>query len=384
MRLPQQRAGARVERLEVAFASAREQQVRGRRQDAAVGDVGHLELPLLAPGAGIERDHRAVAGRFGPRVDRRAAEARARRARPTKFCGPPPTKFAADLVLRRRGRIDARVVFPGGDVEQAGARAVGRRIPVGAALIAGIGRLVRAGCGVCIGRPRSSKPLIQFTLTNGLPEEELAGRAIEHVEVAVAVGPRITLMPAAVPVVDQHRDLHRVVVVDIVRRELVMPFQLAGVGVERDDRIGVEVVAWPLRAVVVGAGVADAPIRQVELRIVGAGHPDRAAAVLPGVGIAEALRVGFGQRLPRLVAGLAGRRNRVEAPCLLAGRRVVGGDEAADAVLAAADADDHLVLDDQRRVRDRIAVRGLRDRGLPDAAARSSRRWRSAARRACP
>ena len=76
-----------------------------------------------------------------------------------------------------------------------------------------------------------------------------------------------------------------------MRRELVVPPELAGVRVERDDRIGVEVVAGPLRAVVVGADVADAPVGQVELRIVGARQPDRPAAVLPGLGIADG-RVG--------------------------------------------------------------------------------------------
>ena len=44
------------------------------------------------------------------------------------------------------------------------------------------------GCGVWIGRPFSSSPLAQFTLTNGLPSRNLPVDAIEHVEESVAVG----------------------------------------------------------------------------------------------------------------------------------------------------------------------------------------------------
>ena len=83
-----------------------------------------------------------------------------------------------------------------------------------------------------------------------------------------------------------------------------------------------------------------------ELGVVRARDPDRSAAVLPVVAA------------PRFAAGLAGARNRVEAPNLLAGLHVVRGDEAADTVLAAARADDHQVLDDERR--HRHGVRELR------------------------
>ena len=48
-------------------------------------------------------------------------------------------------------------------------------------------------------------------------------------------------------------------------------------------------------------------------------------------------------------------RDGVEAPRALAGLRVVRVDESADAVLGAGDADDHLVLDDERREGHRVA-----------------------------
>ena len=56
----------------------------------------------------------------------------------------------------------------------------------------------------------------------------------------------------------------------------------------------------------------------------------------------------------------------VEAPRALAGLRVVGVDEAANAVLAAGDADDHLVLDDQRRDRRGVADLVVLERRVPD------------------
>ena len=62
--------------------------------------------------------------------------------------------------------------------------------------------------------------------------------------------------------------------------------------------------------------------------------------------------------LPRLAAGLAGGGDRVEAPDLLARVHVVRGDETADAVLAAARADDDEIVDDERR--HRHGVRELR------------------------
>ena len=64
--------------------------------------------------------------------------------------------------------------------------------------------------------------------------------------------------------VGQHRDLHRIVVEIVVRRELVIPFQLAGIGIERDHGIAVEVVAGAVVAVPIGPGIADAPVGQIQ------------------------------------------------------------------------------------------------------------------------
>jgi hypothetical protein len=53
----------------------------------------------------------------------------------------------------------------------------------------------------------------------------------------------ITLIRVLAQLSIEHRHLDRVVVVDVVRRELVVPLERAGIRVERDDRVGVEFVA---------------------------------------------------------------------------------------------------------------------------------------------
>src|SRR5687767_5294584 len=111
-------------------------------------------------------------------------------------------------------------------------------------------------------------------------------------------------------------------------------------------------------AVVIRTGVAGAPIDEVQLGVVAAGDPGGGAARLPTVAG------------PRLVGGLAFAGDRPEAPELLAGLGVVGVEEAADAVLAAGDADDDLVPDGQRRARRRVAVARVRHLRLPAQRAR--------------
>src|SRR5712691_8917418 len=66
----------------------------------------------------------------------------------------------------------------------------------------------------------------------------------------------------------------------IVRRELEMPFQCSRVRIERYHRVAVKIVALTLGAVVVGAGIARGPVQQPRLRIVGASQPRGGAAVL--------------------------------------------------------------------------------------------------------
>src|SRR5215471_15103328 len=101
-----------------------------------------------------------------------------------------------------------------------------------------------------------------------------------------------------------------------------MPLEPSRIRIERDDRIGVEIVAGPLIRVPVGTGVADSPIRQVELRIERSRDPDRAAPVFPRLGIAVRFGNG-GTRRPCFETGFTGARNGMEAPDLLAASSIV-------------------------------------------------------------
>src|SRR5207342_917194 len=100
--------------------------------------------------------------------------------------------------------------------------------------------------------------------------------------------------------------------------------------------------------------IAGPEVHQVRFSVVGATVPDRRAAGLPRVA------------RPRFVAGFARARNRIEAPGLLAVLGIEGGDEPANAAVAARHADDDLVLEDQRRVRNRELVHGARRLGVPE------------------
>ena len=104
-----------------------------------------------------------------------------------------------------------------------------------------------------------------------------------------------------------------------------MAVDLARLGTDGEHGRRVQAVEGAARRRIVGLGVAGPPIDEVELGIVRARAPRRRPAVQP--------RVGAGG--PRLVAGLAGPRDRVAAPQLLAGRGVPAVEEAAGGGLAA-------------------------------------------------
>src|SRR6266481_2386475 len=96
----------------------------------------------------------------------------------------------------------------------------------------------------------------------------------------------------------------------------MVELELAGVGIEPDDRGGVEVGAGsrpallPIRAAPVEQRrrVSGAPPHRIGFRIVSAGHPAAAAAGAPGVAAPGRLGLvgaGDGEELPLLLPGLA-------------------------------------------------------------------------------
>ena len=149
---------------------------------------------------------------------------------------------------------------------------------------------------------------------------------------------------------------------------------LAGIEIQRDQRVGVEVVAGPVRSVEIGRWIADDEVNPVGHKI-DRGILPHAAPEL-GIGIANlGERVLFGLDIAMHIAAgcILGRpnpdgilRNGVEVPELLAGLGVIGAHEAADAVLAAIGTDQHLVLHHRRRHRLAIPEFGISDVGGPD------------------
>src|SRR5215470_1378013 len=108
-----------------------------------------------------------------------------------------------------------------------------------------------------------------------------------------------------------------------------MPLQFACIRIQRDDRARVKIVAGTRISVPVWACVPRAPINEVQFRIVAAGRPYRAAAVLPALAA------------PRLVARFARFGNHMEAPFLVSVLCVECCDVTAYAVFTTGGAEDH-------------------------------------------
>lgn len=155
---------------------------------------------------------------------------------------------------------------------------------------------------------------------------------------------------------EQHRLVRRVEIPDVVRQFLGRPLQFAGVGIQRDHRVGVQVVALAFVAEVIRRGIADAPVQGVGFRVVGAGQPAAAAAGIAGVAGPAVRIVLDGVELPLRRAGV--RIERIDLAALrgVAGRRCN---------------DEHIARQGRRRseVVARLLAR-LHDLGLPDFLAR--------------
>src|SRR4029077_1086407 len=129
----------------------------------------------------------------------------------------------------------------------------------------------------------------------------------------------------------------------------------AGIGIERQRAVGIEVVAGPIGVVPVRTGIADAPDQGVGRGIIAAGHPGRTTACRRSV-------LGI---LPGVAAGLALVGNGVSAPDFLLGVEIGRRDPAADAVFGAGHAADGHILHDQRCAGDHLALVGIGDLTLP-------------------
>ncbi len=155
--------------------------------------------------------------------------------------------------------------------------------------------------------------------------------------------------------VEHHRRLCRIPVVRIVRRRLEIPDHLPGVGVERHDRRGEEIVAGPVLVRDHRLRIAGRDEDQVQLGIVGDRLPRHAAAVPRHLLVRPRFR-------PRIAFLL---RDDVPPPLQLAGFRIARVEIAGDVEVVAADADDDVILDDHRRDRPVIELIQIGDRLVP-------------------
>ena len=195
----------------------------------------------------------------------------------------------------------------------------------------------------------------------GVRGDQLTGRAIDHVEEAVALRAQHHLAQAAADLeVHEHALVDAVEVVHVVRRGLIRPLRHAVVGIAREERGRPLVVAGTERRIP-HAGIPGAVVEEVELRVVRDPSPHRPAAELPllaGPGgdaeIAAAIRRVVRLELrPDPHVGIG--PGAVGAPGDLATGRVERGEPATHAHLTAAVADEHLSLHHERGHGDRLA-----------------------------
>ena len=133
-----------------------------------------------------------------------------------------------------------------------------------------------------------------------------------------------------------------------------MPLQNAGIRVQSHHAVAVKIVAAPRVAIPVGPRISNAPVGQVQFRIIRTRNPHRSAARLPRIA------------RPRVIAFLTRARNRVEPPDVFAGIYVIGINVSANPVFAARHAHNNFIPDHQRRMRYRVTVLRLIHFHIPD------------------
>ena len=159
----------------------------------------------------------------------------------------------------------------------------------------------------------------------------------------------------------------------------------AGVEIDRYERVRIEIVAGPDRAVEVRRRIADHEVDALGLEVDRRILPHAAAERLVGVaGLGELRLLGRDVAMHVLAGGVLGRPHAdgvlgdgVEVPDELAGLGVVGPHEAADTVLAAIGADQDFAVHGGRR--HGLAIAERRDR-RSWSATRGCRSWRRARR----
>jgi hypothetical protein len=192
-------------------------------------------------------------------------------------------------------------------------------------------------------------------------EDRLAVGAVQEVHPTGLAGlhERLHRLAADLRVEQDHR-VGAVVVPDVVVDLLEVPAMLAGLGVDRDDRGGEQVVARAQVADVVRRGVPGREVQKAQLRVDGRRLPDGSAAGLVGVVVR-----------PALVSDLTGAGHGPEAPVHLAGLGIERRHPPADLELPARDAGVDTPVVVERRRGDGLAVLPATDARSPLLLARA-------------
>src|SRR5580693_1133434 len=132
-----------------------------------------------------------------------------------------------------------------------------------------------------------------------------------------------------------------------------MPLQLAGFGIQRNDGIGIKVIALTLVTVEIRTRISDWPHQSICFPIVSAGKPSGAAAMLE---CASHPSAGF---------GIARRRDGPEPPGTFARRSAKRVELAADAFVTARHARDYQIANYQRRGGGTVVLMRIRHLDIP-------------------
>ena len=340
-------AGLQIDRGHPRVGRLEQRQALGHLGPPAAAAVGVAERAALERIGRVERDHAERVARWhvepaGFRVDRGAVPVRAAPGRRPEDRAP----LAAGFGQRRRRveRADPVVLdHVEGHLPDLG-REVGQ-VVLGHALVLEGRRLRREGLGgrggVAGHRRRRRRPILDRP-------HGLARDAVEYVEEALladlgddlpGIGARRTRE------VDQRRSGREVVVPEAVADSLEVPELLARFDVDRDEALGVEVVARAVATVEVVRRGADRQVDDAVLVVAGEHGPDvRVAGVAPGL------------VLPGLDALVTLLGHGAEHPAEFARARVPAAHPARDGFLrdpAVGDrgaGDDHVADHDRRRL----------------------------------
>ena len=129
----------------------------------------------------------------------------------------------------------------------------------------------------------------------------LAIRPVQHEEVSISacLGKQLTRLSINLAV-NQNRRFICIPIVYIVGRNLVIPGQLSGIGIDCHNGAGVKVIALPALFRQHRIRIASAEVVKVEFRVVRAGHPSLPRAMGRGSFIRPCLNAGltFARRCP--------------------------------------------------------------------------------------